>query len=280
LPGQNHFVATNILSIWLFYFKKKGSLVDLRDKPKMEDGMTNLFNKVPLLALSVIFSSLLVLLVIPASYAETATVEDDCAKMTITSSDPDVNGDYYLEMEGVMVDSYYYFAAIFMNDNLMDYDSSFFSTSFSASYGPYSDEHTFRLEMRGHGAMNICVSSLELTAGGGKKDPVKMSNDICSAIKELDNDAFKNNPMQRKNALCNKLSEVATLTGYAEDSSDPIIKSQFYVDAIEKVSKDIGAKMDSNYGGQSKNDWIISSDAQSELFPMVEELRTTLQDLL
>ncbi|MBE9537329.1 MAG: hypothetical protein IMF07_09125 [Proteobacteria bacterium] len=242
--------------------------------------MTDLFNKVFLLTLFLILSSLLVLSATPASYADTARVEDDCASMTISSSDPDTNGAYYIDMEGVVLDSYYYFAAIFLDGSLMDHDSSFFSTSFSASYGPYSDEHTFRLEMRGHGAKDICVSSLELKASGGKKDPVEMSNNICTAIKELDAEAFKNNPIQRKNALCNKLSEVASLADYAEDSSDPIIKSQFYVDAIEKLSKDIGAKMDSNYGGQAKNDWITSSDAQSELFPMVEELRTTLQDLL
>jgi len=242
--------------------------------------MTNFFNKILLLALSVVLSSLLMLSATPAGYAATASVEDACASMTMASSDPDMNGDYYVEMEGVIPISYYYFASIFIDGTLTDHDSSFFTNAFSASYGPYSDEHTFRLEMRGHAAKDICVSSLELKASGGKKDPVKMSNDICSAIKKLDDGAFKNNPLQRKNALCNKLSEVATLTDYAENSTDPIIKNQFYVDAIEKLSKDIGAKMDGSYGGQSKDDWVTGSDAQSELFPVIEELRTTLQDLL
>lgn len=240
----------------------------------------NLFKKISLTALSLILFTLSMLSPAPANSADTATFEDACAKMTITSSDPDINGDYFVDIEGVMIDSYYYFAAIFLDDNLMDEDFDFLSNSFSASYGPYSDEHTFRLEMKGRGAMNICMPSLELTASGGKKDPVLMSGDICTAIKELDGEAFRNNPKQRKNTLCSKLSEVASLAEYAEDSSDVIIKNQFYVDAIEKLTKDIGYKMDGSQGGQSKDDWITSSDAQSGLFPMVEELRNTLQDLL
>jgi len=103
---------------------------------------------------------------------------------------------------------------------------------------------------------------------------------ICSAINEIEGGAFKNNPSQRKKALCNKLEEVSTLADYAANSTDPIVQSQFYLDAIKKLTNDIGAKMDSSFGGQSKNDWITDSDAQSVIYPMVNDLRETMQGLL
>lgn len=235
------------------------------------------FNKLKKGALPILLFFSVLLLNMPG-WAATATKIDDCATLTLTSSELDASGQYYLDVSGT-INGRYYMAYLYMDNALFASSSSFWSNSYSATKGPFSGDHIFRLDMRGGTSHGICNSSLELTVKA-VKDPVAMAGDLCSAIKELPDDSFKNNPSQRKNALCNKLDEVATLADYAANSDDPVIQGQFYVEAIEKLTHDIATKMDGHHGGKRQSDWITEADAQAVILPKVEELRDTLQDRL
>lgn len=214
------------------------------------------------------------------SWSKSATTRDECATLTITSSDIYPNGEYFIDAEGTILNGYYYMAYIYMDNVLIDSDYSFWGNSFSASNGPFTGEHLFRLDMRGGTSHGICSSSVELTAGGTEKGPAEMAGEICAAISDLPGSAFKNNPDRRKKALCNKLDEVAAIADYAVNSADPVVQGQLYIDAIEKVQNDIGTKMDGNHGGSPKNDWITDDDAQSVIYPMAKELMEILQGML
>jgi hypothetical protein len=211
--------------------------------------------------------------------AETATISDECGTLTMTSRPTTQDGDYMVDLEGVIPSSYYHMAYVYL-DGSPDYAltfSSFWSNSLATSIGPYTGSHLFKLVMRGGGSHGICETSLELAVGNLEKDPIAMSNDLCSAIRELDDGAFKNQPDQRKNALCNKLVQVATQIEYATNAGDPGISNLYYMNAIAKLSNDIGAKMDALFGGHKNNDWIVAPEAQATLHPMVHEIIETLQ---
>jgi hypothetical protein len=134
--------------------------------------------------------------------------------------------------------------------------------------------------MRGGSTKNICNISLELAVGNLEKDPIAMSDELCSTIQGLDDGSFKNRPTQRKNALCHKLDEVATLIDYASSAGDPGVGNLYYIEAITKLSNDIGAKMDAQFGGHPNNDWITDRDTQTEVHPLVHELIEVLQGKL
>lgn len=211
--------------------------------------------------------------------AETAKVDTGCATLTITSSETDTDGQYYIDLDGTIINGRYYMAYFFMDNKLIDSRSSFWGNRYSAKKGPFSGEHLFKLDMKGGTSHGICRAALELTAGA-VKDPIELSAKLCSEIKALPGSAFKNNPDQRKNALCDKLEEVATLVDYGANSTDPVIQGQFYVDAIEKLTKDIGDKMDGSYGGNFKNDWINDKATQSTIYPKVEDIKAIIEDRL
>ena len=107
-----------------------------------------------------------------------------------------------------------------------------------------------------------------------------MAADICAAINALSDSAFKNNPSQRKNAFCNKTDEVMRLIESADGSTDPTAKKQYYQEAINILQNDIGAKMDGYSGGDSKDDWITDKDAQTSVYPKVQQLVGELVNLL
>ena len=214
-----------------------------------------------------------------SAWAETATITDECGTLTMTSRPTATEGGYMVDLEGSIPSGYSYMAYVYLDESpdYALYFSSFFNNTLSTSIGPYSEDHLFKLVMRGGPMKEICETSLELAVGNLEKDPIAMANDLCSAIRELDGAAFKNRPDQRKNALCNKLEQVSTYIGYAQDAGDPDVSNLYYFRAIKKLSKDIGAKMDALFGGRKNNDWIVDAEAQASTHPMVHELIEALQ---
>ena len=87
-------------------------------------------------------------------------------------------------------------------------------------------------------------------------------------IQGLPGNAFNNNPVQRKNAFLNKLGEVLDL-----------IHAGAYPEAINKLQNDIRAKADANAGGNSKNDWIRSPEAQQQICSMIDDLTAYLETM-
>ena len=227
-----------------------------------------------------IFSLLAFFFMAGSAVAESASVDDGCAVLNISSTSTGSDGSYYIDLEGIIPGSSYYLAYLYMDNNLVMYKSSFWSNSISRSEGPYSGEHTFKFSMKGSAAHNICTSSVELKAGAQKKTPREQAAQICVAIKNTADSAFKNNPANRTKALCNKLEEVALTAEYAADATDPVIQSQLYMDAIEKLSNDVAEKMDGSIGGIEGNDWITDSNAQAAIYPAVEALRNYLKEML
>ena len=211
--------------------------------------------------------------------AEVASVQDDCGSLSMTSSVISLDGQYVVDVQGSIPSGFYYMAYVYQDDSTeySDYFSSFFDNTLSTRLGPYSEEHLFKLVMRGGSTKQICAVSLELVVGGTANDPIEMSKNICSVITELDDTAFKNNPRQRKKALCNKLDEFSLFIKYAINVGDPGVRNLYYIDAIEKLTKDIGAKMDALFGGHKKNDWIVDPKAQSIVHPLVHGLIEALQ---
>ncbi len=85
--------------------------------------------------------------------------------------------------------------------------------------------------------------------------------DIADAMERmLDPDTLKNKNM--KNALLNKINAVQGM-----------IAEGFYADVLDKLQNDILAKMNgcAETGEPDKNDWIITCEGQSVLYPLVIE---------
>jgi len=226
-----------------------------------------------------LFTFLAVLLLNSNSSATTATYSDTCANLSLTGPDADPGYGYFIDASGKINSGYSYYAWFYVDGVYTSYTSSFFSTSFTKKYGPFTGLHTFKLTAQGGGSMNLCKRSVELTVAPKKKDPKEMAADICSAIGSLPDSAFKNNPSQRKNAFCEKAEEIIQLIYNAEGSTDPVVQDQFYQDAIDKLQNDIGAKMDSYEGGEKNNDWVTDEKSQESVYPNVQELIKELQDL-
>lgn len=226
-----------------------------------------------------LFTVLTVLLLSANSSAGTADFSDTCATLSLTGPDADPGEGYSIEATGKVNSGYSYYAWFYIDGVYNSYSYSFFSTSFTRKYGPFTGPHTFKVTIQGGGAMNLCKRSVELTVAPKKKDPKEMAADICTAIGSLPDSSFKNNPSQRKNAFCEKTDEVIQLIEYAVNSTDPVVQDQFYQDAIEKLQNDIGAKMDSFTGGEKNNDWVTDEKAQEPVYGNVQKLIKELQDL-
>jgi hypothetical protein len=213
------------------------------------------------------------------TWADTEYIEDDCGSLSMASFATSVDGKYTVDIQGAIHGSWGHMAYVYL-DGATNYSynwNSYFSNSLATTIGPYTDAHLFKLVMRDNDPHNICTISLELIVGDTEKDPLELSNNICSTILELDDSAFKKPAAQRKNALCNKLEAVSIHIGYAVDAGDPYTSNLFYTDAIAKLTHDIGAKMDGSFSGQQKNDWIIDAGTQAIVHPMVNELIEVLQ---
>lgn len=226
-----------------------------------------------------LFTILAFLLLNSNSNATTATFSDTCANLSLTGPDEDPGNGYFIDASGKVNSGYSYYAWFYVDGQYHSYSNSFFSTSFTKRYGPFTGPHTFKLTIQGGGAVNLCKRSVELTVAPKKKDPKEMAADICTVISSLPDGSFKNNPSQRKNAFCEMTDEVIQLIQYAEGSTDPVVQDQFYQDAINKLQSDIGAKMDSFAGGDTKNDWITDEKVQEPIYGDVQKLVKELQDL-
>lgn len=214
-----------------------------------------------------------------APEASTSSFFDSCASLSLTGPDADTGAEYFIDASGKVNSGYSYYSWFYMDGLYQSYNYSFFTTSFTRRYGPFTGPHTFKIVIQGGGAMNLCKRSVELSVAPRKKEPKEMAADLCAAIGSLPDSAFKNNPVQRKNTFCEKTSEVVQLIEYAEGSTDPVVQDQFYQEAIEKLQNDMGAKMDSFKSGEKNNDWITDEKAQEPIYKDIQVLIKELQDL-
>ncbi len=226
-----------------------------------------------------LFTFLSVLLLSPSSNATTANFSDTCASLSLTGPDSDPGDGYFIDASGKVNSGYSYYAWFYVDGVYNSYSYSFFSTSITKRYGPFTGPHTFRLIIQGGSGTDLCKRAVELTVALKKKDPKEMAADICTAIGSVPDSSFKNNPSQRKNAFCEKTDEVIQLIEDAANSTDPVVQDQFYQDAIEKLQNDIGTKMDSYAGGEKNNDWVTDEKAQEPIYKDVQKLIKELQEL-
>jgi len=84
----------------------------------------------------------------------------------------------------------------------------------------------------------------------------------------LPDDAFDKNPEQRKDALLLKYFEVFEK-----------INDEEYQGAINKLEKDIRAKMDGSVDGNPKNDWVTDTDAQERLCTLIDAATGNLREI-
>ncbi len=93
-------------------------------------------------------------------------------------------------------------------------------------------------------------------------------SEINDYIQNLPEVAFNKNPGQRKNALSNKLDAVMEMIEHCR-----------YQEAIDKLLHDIRAKADGSLGGNPSNDWIVDTDAQTDLCDMIDDLIAYIHSL-
>ncbi len=94
--------------------------------------------------------------------------------------------------------------------------------------------------------------------------------DAIVRINNLDNNVFKNENL--KNALTNKINAALDL-----------IDQGLYQDALDKLRNDVLGKTDgcaaSSPGAPDKNDWLVTCDAQNQIYPIVMNAIYLLENL-
>lgn len=103
---------------------------------------------------------------------------------------------------------------------------------------------------------------------------------IAAKVMTLPESAFKNEPADRKASFEDKFGEVIQLTVSGNEATEPAARRLYYNDAILKLENDILKKSDGFFGGNPKNDWITSYEAQSQLYPIIVDMKNELTVLL
>ena len=62
-----------------------------------------------------------------------------------------------------------------------------------------------------------------------------------------------------------------------DDTMDDATKISILTGALNKLMNDIWAKADGFYGGNPKNDWIVTQEEQDRLYPKVMELKEAIE---
>ena len=89
---------------------------------------------------------------------------------------------------------------------------------------------------------------------------------IQALLNSLPSESFKPPAQERRQALTNKLAAIK------RQLADGLL-----TDAIDKLQFDILAKLDGSLGGSSGDDWIISTQAQEIIFPVVSDFAAFLR---
>jgi hypothetical protein len=141
-----------------------------------------------------------------------------------------------------------------------------------------SSHPTFRPDTAGTYVITLTVSdgflvsdpsntTVEVTS---RKDQLtQILHQAISAINALTDSSFKSHNM--KNPLTNKINAVL------QD-----VDQHLYQDAMNKLQHDVLSKMDgcSATGAVSKNDWLATCGAQTQVAPLIRQAITLLRDML
>jgi len=90
-------------------------------------------------------------------------------------------------------------------------------------------------------------------------------------------DAFRNAAEQRANAFQNKLLAVMAELVQIDPALPAAEQIFLYSNVRNKLANDLLAKSDGFYGGNPKNDWITTKEAQDVLVPELQELIAAVQ---
>lgn len=110
--------------------------------------------------------------------------------------------------------------------------------------------------------------------------PEEITEEIQSQIIVLPEVSFKNEADGRKEEFELKLEEVINLIQLGDVETDLVIQSDFYKTALDKLNNDILKKADGHFGGNPSNDWIVTYEAQSTIYPTIVDLTNLLNSLL
>lgn len=135
----------------------------------------------------------------------------------------------------------------------------------------YNDPDGTRNDMGAYGGPNALPKDVSI------EDEIKQ---IAAKVMTLPDTAFKNEPADRKESLEEKFGEVIQLIVSGNSATDPDIRRLYYRDALNKLEKDIQKKCDGFFGGSPKNDWITSFEAQSQVYPIIVDLKNEVTVLL
>lgn len=106
----------------------------------------------------------------------------------------------------------------------------------------------------------------------GETLPEEVAEEAQSMVYVLPDIAFKNEADGRKEELELKLDEVITLIRRGETEADPQLQSAFLAEALDKLRNDLMKKCDGHFGGKPGNDWIVTYEAQSSIYPLLVDL--------
>jgi parallel beta-helix repeat protein len=104
--------------------------------------------------------------------------------------------------------------------------------------------------------------------------------EIVANLVTLPDNAFKNEAEGRKESLEEKFAEVLTQIEAGHAETDPALQQEYYQGALKKLENDLKKKCDGYFGGHPKNDWIVTYEAQSVVYPMIVDLINEVQMLL
>jgi len=92
---------------------------------------------------------------------------------------------------------------------------------------------------------------------------------LIESTQEMPCETFKNAGEQRRAALGNKLMVILGKLNQITDAMSATEKLAIYSECADKLRNDILAKADGFYGGNPKNDWIVTPEEQEGFYPEV-----------
>ena len=111
-------------------------------------------------------------------------------------------------------------------------------------------------------------------------DPLEEAAAVSAQMVTLPDSAFKNEPTEQKASVEEKFGAVISLIDAGNQIEDAEAKRIYYQGALNKLTNDLLKKCDGHFGGNPKNDWVTSYEAQSLVYPMLLDLINEVKTLL
>jgi hypothetical protein len=107
--------------------------------------------------------------------------------------------------------------------------------------------------------------------------PAEQVDALAVSIRDASPEVFRNPEEQRRHALYQKLMAVLNMLESIHPGTPAADKQGVLKGIVAKLENDILAKADGFFGGDPKNDWIVSQAEQNEFYPRVKELLDTVK---